>query len=77
MRNAVFAGLEKYPVPGQDMIKGSKRELHQKRNTITSRYATLDTLRQLITTAISLTGKLDFLLHQNLGSKCLSTSLQE
>ena len=79
-----FRGLGKYPVPdkkkvpGLEKIKGSRGELfHQKRNTITCRYVTLDTLMHSITTAISLTGNLDFLLHQNPESKCLSTSLQE
>ena len=31
--NVVFAGLAKYPVPGQKNIKGSRREFHQKRNS--------------------------------------------
>ena len=31
--NVVFAGLAKYPVPGQKNIKGSSREFHQKRNS--------------------------------------------
>ena len=72
-----FAGLGKYPALGQENIKRSGREFHQKRNTITSRYATLDTQIHSITTAISLTGNLDFLPHQNPESKCLSTILQE
>ena len=75
--SAVFVGLGKYPVPGQEKIQESKREFHQKRNTITCRYATLDTLIQSITTAISLTGNLDYLPHQNPENKCSSTSLQE
>ena len=64
---AVFAELGKYPTPGQEKIKGSRREFHQKGNTIKCRYATLDTLSLIhsITTAISLTGNLDFLPHQN------------
>ena len=73
---AVFAELGKYPTPGQEKIKGSRRQFHQKGNTIKCRYATLDTLIHSITTTISLTGKLDFLPHQNSESKCSSTSLQ-
>ena len=72
-----FAGLGKYPVLGQEKIKGSRGEFHQMRNTITCQYATLDTLIHSITTTISLTGNLDFLQHQNPESKCLSTILQE
>ena len=54
-----FRGLGKFPVPdkrkfpGLEKIKGSRGEFHQKRNTITCRYATLDTLIHSITTAIS------------------------
>ena len=72
----VFAELGKYPPPGQEKIKGSRRQFHQKGNTIKCRYAALDTLIHSITTAISLTGNLDFLPHQNRESKCSSTSLQ-
>ena len=42
-----------------------KTELHQKRDTITCRYTTLDTPIYSITTAITLTCKIDFPLHQN------------
>ena len=72
----VFAELGKYPAPGQKKIEVSRREFHQKGNTIKCRYATLDTPIHSITTAISLTDNLDFLPHQNPESKCLSTSLQ-
>ena len=73
---AVFAELGKYPGPEQEKVKKSRREFYQKGNTIKCRYATLDTLIHSITTAISLTGNLDFLPHQNPESKCSSTSLQ-
>ena len=66
--NLVFAGLAKYLVPGQEKIKESRREFHV--TPTQCRYATLDTLIHSITTAISLTGKLDFLQHQNPESKC-------
>ena len=65
-----FAGLGNIrPSDKKISIKGSRREFHQKRNTITSRYATLDTVIHSLTTAISLTGNLDFLPHQNPESK--------
>ena len=70
----VFAGLEKYSAPGREKKKGSRREFHQKPNTITCHYATLDPRIHSITTAISLTGNLDFLPHQNPESKCSSTN---
>ena len=73
---AVFADLGKYPAPGQEKIKGSRREFYQEGKTIKCPYATLDTLIHSITTAITLTGKMDFLPHQNPESKCSSTSLQ-
>ena len=71
-----FRGAGKIPAPGQEKIKGSRRQFHQKGNTIKCRYVTLDTLIHPITTAITLTGNLDFLPHQNPESKCSSTSLQ-
>ena len=41
-RIVVYAGLGKYPASGQEKIKGSKREFHQKPHTITCHYATLE-----------------------------------
>ena len=57
-----FLELGKYLTPGQEKIKGSRREFHQKGNTIKCRYATLDTLSLIhsITTAISLPAKWTF-----------------